>query len=35
VYVSLQADASSLFPSILRGMVVKGEGEAEVRLQNR
>jgi hypothetical protein len=35
VYVSLQADASSLFPSILRSVVVKGEGEAEVRLQNR
>ena len=28
VYVSLCADASSLFPSILRGVVVNGEGEA-------
>ncbi|MBI5290253.1 MAG: hypothetical protein HY872_00045 [Chloroflexi bacterium] len=35
VYVSLQADASSLFPSILRGVVVNGEGEAEARLQSR
>ena len=35
VYVSLQADASSLFPSMLRGFMVKGEGEAEVRLGNR
>ncbi len=35
VYVSLQADASSLFPSILRGIVVNGEGEAEARLGSR
>ena len=35
VYVSLQADASSLFPSILRGVVVNGEGEAEARLGSR
>jgi hypothetical protein len=35
VYVSLQADASSLFPSILRGVVVNGEGEAEARLRGR
>ena len=32
VYVSLRADASSLFPSILRGVTVNGEGEAEARL---
>ncbi len=31
VYVSLEADASSLFPALLRGVVVRGEGEAEVR----
>ena len=35
VYVSLRADASSLFPSILRGVTVNGEGEAEARLQSR
>ncbi len=35
VYVSLEADASSLFPAILRGVVVRGEGEAEVRVENR
>ncbi|HLB47055.1 MAG TPA: hypothetical protein VJL59_08505 [Anaerolineales bacterium] len=35
VYVSLSADASSLFPSILRGVVVNGEGEAEARLGSR
>ena len=35
VYVSLRADASSLFPSILRGVVVNGEGEAEARLGSR
>lgn len=27
VYVSLQANASSLFPTMLLGVVVKGEGE--------
>lgn len=35
VYVNLRADASSLFPSILRGVVVNGEGEAEMKLKNR
>ena len=35
VYVSLRADASSLFPSILRGVEVNGEGEAEARLGSR
>ncbi len=35
VYVSLEADASSLFPAVLRGILVRGEGEAEVRLRNR
>ena len=35
VYVSLHAAASSLFPSILRGVVVNGEGEAEARLGSR
>jgi hypothetical protein len=35
VYVSLRADASSLFPSILRGVTVNGEGEAEARLGSR
>jgi hypothetical protein len=35
VYVSLAADASSLFPPLLRGVIVNGEGEAEVRLQSR
>ena len=31
VYLSLEADASSLFPALLRGGKVKGEGEAQVR----
>lgn len=35
VYISLEADASSLFPAILGGVVVRGEGEAEVRTSNR
>jgi hypothetical protein len=35
VLVSLEADASSLFPALLRGVVVRGEGEAEVRLTSR
>src|SRR5258706_12245995 len=35
VYVSLSADASSLFPSLLRGLTVVGEGQAEVRISNR
>jgi hypothetical protein len=34
-YVSLRADASSPFPSVLRGVVVNGEGEAEARLGSR
>ena len=34
VYVSLEAEASSLFPAILDGIVVRGEGEAEVRIQS-
>ncbi len=35
VYVSLRADASSLFPALLRGVTVNGEGEAEARLGSR
>ena len=35
VYVRLAADASSLFPSILGGVMVTGEGQAEARLQHR
>jgi Putative Flp pilus-assembly TadE/G-like len=35
VFVSLQADASSLFPALLGGVRVNGEGEAEVRIGNR
>lgn len=35
VYVSLQAYASSLFPAMLRGVFVRGEGEAEIKLRNR
>lgn len=31
VYVSLEADASNLFPSLLRGIRVRGEGTAQVR----
>jgi len=34
-YVSLEADASPLLPSILGGIVVKGEGTAQVRLRSR
>jgi Flp pilus assembly protein TadG len=33
VAVSMAADASSLFPSVLGGIVVRAEGEAEVRLR--
>lgn len=33
VTVSMAADASSLFPSVLGGIVVRAEGEAEVRLR--
>jgi Flp pilus assembly protein TadG len=33
VAVSLRADASALFPSVLGGIVVRAEGEAEVRLR--
>lgn len=33
VMVSMAADASSLFPSVLGGIVVSAEGEAEVRLR--
>ncbi|MCC7359928.1 MAG: hypothetical protein IT317_10650 [Anaerolineales bacterium] len=33
VLVSMAADASLLFPSVLGGIVVRAEGEAEVRLR--
>jgi Flp pilus assembly protein TadG len=33
VQVSMAADASSLFPSVLGGIVVRAEGEGEVRLR--
>ncbi len=33
VTVSMAADASSQFPSVLNGVVVRAEGEAEVRLR--
>jgi hypothetical protein len=33
VAVRLAADASALFPSVLGGIVVRAEGEAEVRLR--
>lgn len=33
VAVSMAADASSLFPAVLGGVVVRAEGEAEVRLR--
>ena len=35
VYVSLEADASSIFPSFLKGVIVNGEGQAEVRVGSR
>lgn len=35
VYVSLEADASPMFPSIFHGLTVSGEGMAQVRLQSR
>jgi Flp pilus assembly protein TadG len=33
VTVSMAADASSLFPSVMGGIVVRAEGESEVRLR--
>lgn len=35
VYVRLQADASSRFPVILSGVVVRGDGEAQTRMKSR
>jgi Flp pilus assembly protein TadG len=34
VSVSMAADASALFPSVLHGITVRANGEAEVRLEN-